>query len=61
MHSEQTAWLRLDAEQEQKASCLFPLIHVHTTVILVSIQVVSCHECMKTHTYNNILHSMGEV
>ena len=60
MHSERTAWLRLDAEWQQKASCLFPLIHICTTVILVSIQVVSCHKCIKTHMYDNILHSTGE-
>lgn len=60
MHSERTARLRLDAERQKKASRLFPLIRVHTAVILVSVQVISCRKYLQTYAYDNILHSAGE-
>ena len=51
MHNERTARLRLDAGRQKKANRLFPLIHVHTAAILVSIQVINCRKYMQlTHT-----------
>jgi hypothetical protein len=60
MHSERTARLRLDAERQKKANRLFPLIHVRTAVILVSMQVISCRKYTQTYAHDNILHSTGE-